>query len=1227
VSEPLAELVASALLRSARLASGASQIYPRAVAIRSTTHGAEREPFEAVRIGRAAHTRARTDGELMPGPEFLAWFDPRTREVPDDILEDLQRFVERWQGKVGREQQLAQPFLEDLCVALRTPRPADGALPHEDFQYEKVVRVPDSSRSKRLDLYKREHFVLEAKCGRNHPGEPGTAPVRGSAAYAAYIEGAYNEQARVYASLLPEGRPPVLIVVDIGHCFWIWRLDALGQYPGFHSPQRIQIPLAALADEENARVLWLAFEDPTALDPARYQEKVTNEAARLIARLAAPLQERVDPARVAKFLIQCLFCMFAEDVDLLPTSHFTKMLVRGRERPELFRTMVGELFAHMRDGGVNNWESIRRFNGALFAEPVALELTGPELDLLAKAAGQNWALVEPSIFGTLIEWALDPAKRAQLGAHFTPRAFVERLVRPVVEEPLRREWELSVKPEATALWTTAERKEAADPKAKGVKARNEAVERLDAFRHRLALVKVLDPACGTGNFLYVAYDVLKTLEFEVLALRDSWRPEEAGRLGLARETGAIGVVAPSQLLGIELDPFAAEIAQLTLWIGHLQWELRYRKAADDMPEPIIPTVRTIEARDALVRWTSRTPRLDAAGQPVTRWKMGAVKPASTHEGFVPDESVREPVYDYEGVTQAPWPQAHFIVGNPPFIGNKAMRERLGDGYVDAVRGAYDVPDTVDFVMYWWHRAAEEVRSGRALRFGFITTNSLSQTFNRKAVEPHLTAKSNPLRLMFAVPDHPWHDMTLGADVRISMTAAEAVPPGAGEGVVLQELETEGATAAGLTFRTRKVPVIHSDLRAGVDLTSTRPLWANAGVSFQGMNLVGKGFRLTREEVRELGFDPAALPPVIKPYLNAREMMRGRKDRFVIDAFGWTADDLARQYPTCFQWLLDRVKPERDQNRDQQRKRDWWLFGRSNRDLRATCAALPRFLITPETSKHHPLEWAEAGVVPDHTLYAIALSDDCSSGILSSRLFEWFLLASGGRMGVGNDPRFNNTRCFLPFPFPDATGQQRSRIGDLAARIHTHRRDAATRSPALTLTTVYNLVDARRRGEKLDGTASALHALLATDVLIGLHDELDAAVAGAYGWRWPLDEEDALSQLVALNHERAAEEANGTVRWLRPDRTTAGGSVLPTVEGPADMAAASGALPWPHDKGAQTMQVFAIIDGSPHPVDKKTIASRFAGNRIGARVGAIVKQLVEMGFVVAVEGGFRRASAT
>jgi hypothetical protein len=523
-------------------------------------------------------------------------------------------------------------------------------------------------------------------------------------------------------------------------------------YNQFPDGNRYRIKLEELREEETRDLLRAIWTEPQSLDPSLRSAKVTREIATHLAELGKSFESQGhDSETVARFLMRCLFSMFAEDVDLIPRNSFRDLLIKLRDRPEHAQPSLQGLWQTMNTGGSSQvlMQDLKRFNGGLFKEADALPLDDLQLGLLIEAATADWKQVEPAIFGTLLERALDKRQRHKLGAHYTPRAYVERLVTPTIMEPLREDWR-DVQ--------TAVQRLAADGK-------DEAARKLVGdFHARLCEIRVLDPACGSGNFLYVALEVMKRLEGEVTALL----------VELGEEQTSFITVDPHQFLGIELNPWAANVAELVLWIGYLQWH--YRTHGQAAPsEPVLRDFKNIRNGDAVLEWSARTPRLDASGAPVTRWDgITTIRHNVTGEE-VPDPSARIAVYDYAKPRATKWPEAEFIVGNPPFIGNKRMRDNLGDGYVEALWSAYPkMPQSADLVMFWWEKAALAARAWNAKtgkgtrRFGLITTNSITMIFNRRIVATHLKARK-PLSILMANPDHLWVDTASGANVRIAMT--------------------------------------------------------------------------------------------------------------------------------------------------------------------------------------------------------------------------------------------------------------------------------------------------------------------------------------------------------------------------------------------------------------------------------------------------------------------------
>src|SRR5690606_26084990 len=473
-------------------------------------------------------------------------------------------------------------------------------------------------------------------------------------------------QAERYARALPasEGRPPFVVVVDVGQRIELYSEFSRsgGTYVPYPDPRSHRIALEDLRRpevRERLRKVWL---DPLSLDPSRESARVTRDIADRLARLARSLEQAGHPAEaVAQFLMRCLFTMFAEDVRLLPEHAFRDLLARHREQPDIAMRMVAQLWRDMDAGGFSAVLAgeVLRFNGKLFKQPDVLPLDATQLDLLIEAARADWRHVEPAIFGTLLERALSPKDRHKLGAHYTPRAYVERLVLPTVIEPLRLEWSNA---QAAAGTLASEGKT------------DEAVAELLRFHHRLCTVRVLDPACGSGNFLYVTLEHLKRLEGEVLNALDELGHRQTGLALDGTRADARGgeTVDPHNLLGIELNPRAAAIAEVVLWIGYLQWHFRTRGDVNP-PVPVIRDFQNIENRDAVLAYDRVEYVTDEHGVPVSRWDGETMKVSPVTGEKVPDETARKPLERYVNPRKATWPEADFVVGNPPFIGNKRMR--------------------------------------------------------------------------------------------------------------------------------------------------------------------------------------------------------------------------------------------------------------------------------------------------------------------------------------------------------------------------------------------------------------------------------------------------------------------------------------------------------------------------------------------------------------------------
>ena len=1031
--------------------------------------------------------------------------------TPQDS-ERIKRFVDKWQNSGGNERANYQGFFLDLCEALGVDGPPPkGNVEDDPYCFDKDIKVYHPSGKVTpgyIDFYKADHFIIEAKQGSAQTGK-GTAK-RGTPSYLKAMERAFV-QAIAYTRNV-HTKPPFLLTCDIGSHFELW-MGFNGDYGGYAARQDIE--LAALCREEVFDLFVDIFTNPDARNPEKIAARVTREVAADLAALTKTLEGQHEPQEVAHFLMRCIFTMFAEDVGLLKEYVFTNALkTRWQENPKSFKPEVETLWQAMNEGGSFGFHGqLLRFNGGLFAEPVAFDLAADQVAILLAAAERDWQNVEPAIFGTLLERALDTKERSKLGAHYTPRSYVERLVRPVVMEPLQAQW--------VVVQGEAKQQLGDDPEPKPSQKRK-AIATLEAFLTELRQTRILDPACGTGNFLYVTLDLMKQLESEVLKRLEDVTGQAQLRLDIDQ-------VNPSQFLGIEINPRAAAIADLVIWIGYLQWH--FRRFGDLPPvEPVLREYHNIENRDAVLAYDGKEPDIDpATGQVRTRWGGRKMRHPVTGEE-VPDPSDQILIYRYLNPRPAEWPEADYVVSNPPFIGNSPMRDRLGDGYTETLRKIYHVvPETVDYVMYWWHKCAELVRSQKLKRFGLITTNTIRQTWQRKLIELHQLSK-NPVRLFFAVPDHPWSDE--GAAVRIAMTGAEFDNPEIARMAELQLVTDEPTaftpedSAEKLQVRSHKVGKIFSNLCSGIDVNKALSLKSGQDLCSRGMQLIGGGFRLSEEETKTIE------PDVVHLYLNGRDLLQTSRGSYVIDLFGLSEQEVINKFPQAYQWVSDRVRPEREQNNRKSYRENWWIFGEPRANFRPALEDLSRYIATVETAKHRIFVFLNCNIVPDNMLVNIALEDAYFLGVLSSQVHVLWALAAGGTLE--DRPRYNKTRCFDPFPFPDPTPEQKQKIRDLGERLDTHRKKVQADHPGITITGMYNLLEKLRAGESFTDQDREYNDRARVSTLKGIHDELDLAVLDAYGWPHDLTDEQILENLVALNSERAEEERNGLVRWLRPD---------------------------------------------------------------------------------------------
>ncbi|HEV7877919.1 class I SAM-dependent DNA methyltransferase [Bradyrhizobium sp.] len=948
---------------------------------------------------------------------------------------DVHQFIDKWARADRTERQAAQEHFIDLCRVLGEPTPNEAADPGA-YSFEKGASKIDGSPGF-ADVWKRGHFGWEYKKDR------------------ANLDRAY-QQLQLYSVALEN--PPLLVVSDTKRfrIYTNWTNTV---------QTRHEFVLEDLARSGTRELLKNVFNHPDRLKPDKTREQVTKDAAKEFTTIAERLRMSGHaPEKVAHFLNRLVFCLFAEDVNLLENDLFKRMLdnlAKRRDRvAEQSQRMFTDLFREMRRGGNYGLEHILHFNGGLFDDDTALPLDADSLDILRNIARLDWSAIDPSIFGTLFERFLDPDKRAQIGAHYTDPEKIMMIVNPVIVRPLTAEWE-AAKGEIADVLSRSRGKP-----GKAVLDRAEA--RLDTFVRRLDDVRILDPACGSGNFLYLALQSLKDLEYRAIV--------EAEAMGLARRVVHCG---PHNVKGIEINPYAAELARTAIWIGNIQW-LR-RNGFEARKEPVLEDLNAIECRDALV----------------TKMEDGS----------------------YE---EAQWPDAEFIVGNPPFLGDKVMIAGLGERYVDGLRSLFSerVRGGADLVMYWFEKARAKLVARQCNRVGFVATNSIRAGANRNILE-HIKVDA----IIFeAWSDEPW--IVEGAAVRVSIVCFSTSQN--------ETIQLDG----GL------VPTINADLSsAAVDLTKALVLPENANIGFIGTQKGGP-FEIDGQIAREwlrapLNANGRNNSEVVRPWANGMDIVRRSSDTWIVDFGVSLSESDSSFYELPFEYVRERVKPLRMEVRREGHRRYWWRHAEARPGMRTALKSLKRFLVTPRVAKHRLFVLLSRAVVPDTRLVVIAREDDTSLGVLLSKFHEAWSLRTCSWHGVGNDPTYNAVSCFETFPFPEGLTPNipASAYADnphaiaiaIAAKRLDELRNAWLNPPDL-VDIVPEVVPGYpdRILPKTEEAAAILKKRTLTNLynqrpqwLADAHRDLDAAVAAAYGWPADISEEDALAKLLELNLSRAS----------------------------------------------------------------------------------------------------------
>ena len=855
-------------------------------------------------------------------------------------------FANKWGNVQLGESAAAQSHFNDLCQLIGVETPVEADPKGDWFTFEKGLDKSTGGKGF-ADVWRKDCFGWEYK-----------GPDKDlSAAY---------QQLQLYREAL--GNPPLLVVCDLNtfqvHTNFTNTVKRVYEFTNADLLTDRSIGDSGLTPLQILRAL---FEDPESLNPGKLQSKLTEEAAELLRLLAddmrtwnAKSKSPISEQDIAHFIMRMIFCFFASDVGLLNQEAFANLIKVNKTRPDDFRKYAGELFAAMKDGGQFLMREVPHFNGGLFDDTSVPELIADQIALLEKLNDLDWSDIEPSIFGTLFERIIDESKRRQLGTHYTSREDIELIVEPVLMRPLRRAWEREkAKAEKYVDWQVLAEGEQEFP-------RDRLYEILSRFLARLATIRVLDPACGSGNFLYVSLALLKALEKEVIAFGEQY--------GLS---GLTPGVHPRQLLGIETNEYAQELASAVVWIGYIQW--KYRNAFDlESETPILEPLENIARMDAIIG----------------RDEGGAL-------------------------TEPEWPTAEVIVGNPPFLGSKLQRQELGDSYVDGLFDVWEgrVSREADLCCYWFEKARAQVESGRTERAGLLATQGIRGGRNREALN-RIAASGG---IFWAQSDRVW---TLdGAAVQVSMVGFDDGRE------TTRELD-------GL-----EVSEIYTNLTSGeTDVTKAGRLKKNLGIAFMG-DTKGGPFDiddgLARRLLTEPNPDGRSNEDVVRPWINGSDITGRRRNMWIIDFPPGTTLEEAALYEAPFEYVRENVKLKRDVSRTT--IKEWWIHERPRVVMRAAIQGLDRIIITSYVAKHRLFAWLKNDTLADHTAIAFARDDDYFFGVLHSRAHELWARSQGTQLReVASGFRYTPTSTFETFPFPCPTPEQKAGIADAAKHLDTLR---------------------------------------------------------------------------------------------------------------------------------------------------------------------------------------------
>lgn len=999
-------------------------------------------------------------------------------------------FIRKWRAAELKERSAAQEHFLDLCRLLNEPSPAEADPKGEFYCFERGA-TKTSGGEGWADVWKRGHFGWEYKGKRKN------------------LDAAFG-QLQQYALALEN--PPLLIACDMDR--FVIRTNWTNTVSEKH-----EFTLEDLREPRTLEKLKWAMSDPDKLRPGKTRQDLTEDAAAEFATLAQSLRTRGhDSGKVAHFINRLVFCMFAEDANLLPDKMFVRMLEAAKPNPSKFQKHASSLFGAMKDGGLIGFEQIEWFNGGLFDDDTALPLTADDIALCLRAAALDWSEIDPSIFGTLFVRGLDPDNRSETGAEYTDREKIMMIVEPIITSPLLREWEavrggiagiiepaeraleealasasgypelteevrevqsrLTTRPQLELFESLAKQKRvrAVDAVRASLRAADRALSdareqgraAFNAFLARLRAFRVLDPACGSGNFLYLSLVELKNIERRVAI--------EGELFGFPPGFPSIG---PEALLGIEINPYAAELARVSVWIGEIQW--MRRSGFDIGRQPILKPLVTIERRNAIIN---------------------------------------------EDGTAAVWPKSDVIVGNPPYLGAKLMKRKLGVPTTEAMRSIYKgrLPNFSDLVCYWFENARSLIESGQLVRAGLVATNSIRKNTNLPVM--HRIAATT--RIFEAWPEEKWTVDGAAVDVSLICFGDNGGEPCRLNGEI--------------------VASINPDLTSGLNLTQAKSLRQNRDGAFLGIQKSGP-FDVPGELARAWMAEPAnpngkTNGEVLKPYWNGDDVTGRPRDMWFIDLPLRLKKSDAMLFASPFSHIANTPDEDgklihelRDMSGSNSEAYPWWQPWRPRPEMRSRIERLSRYIVTPETAQHRLFVWLSYPVLPDKNLIVIPREDDLMFGLLHSRFHEAWALRKGS--DLQDRPRYTHTTTFATFPFPEAMtpGDDLTKARNLptvgAIEAAAKRLDQLRNAwlyPVDLIIPVPESVSGfpDRIVPKNEKAAEALAMRTLTtlyndrpDWLIEAHRVLDAAVAAAYGWSGDIDTDEALHRLLDLNLARSS----------------------------------------------------------------------------------------------------------